>query len=531
MTNRRQLHRASAEIERAVGAVRLILILVGSTLMVGVRTPESDLQSSVVRAGLIMCMGGVLALLPSLLRRVVPNQQLLNVVLQTADTIATLGLVHLLSTIAPDSAWVLITVPIVIASLRLGSVGVVLVWVGSTAGYLALFWLELHPGGRSALATSLTLERPGILLAVAACVAVLTRWLQEAWTDQAIAAQESELRLHYVATLEHAGRELQETSASNTLPQALSLALDFDFLALTALSSSGQNLSAGDTTLIPRGQTIQLNPGDPAELITWNGNDDSQIFSLSLFEPISESVVTAWSETDLSGIQIDAFANMLGLTSMHLKLAQMFETAQFEANHDPLTGLSNRAEMNRQLSRITSKDQHLALLFLDLDRFKHVNDSHGHQTGDDVLVFVADRLRRIVGPFGTIARFGGDEFVVALAGDRAKAASDLARHLHEAINGTAVFGDRQVDVSMSIGIGRGTGPLDPDRLLKAADEALFLAKDDGRGTTRELRVGVHDKPRSPSGNVAVTTVPLSSPAEISTDPPRSSARDRMLARP
>lgn len=481
--------RAEVEVDRSITAVRMIFALIGSTVTIGVRTTESTLQRSLATAAIIIVVATAVSAVPPVLRRRRFSAKATNVILQTLDTVAALGLVHVLGGIAPDSAWVLFAVPIVVASLRLGSVGVVTVWMGSSAGYLALFWFDLHPDGSEALATSVIFERPGILLAVAACVAVLTRWLQEGWDTQALAAEESELRLRYVGTLERVGQGLQHKNVRDTVPAALHYALEFDLDAVTATDAGGETTGVGAIDLVPAVETIEITNQESAELITWHGDDGTILHSISLFEPQSLTTVTGWARSEISATQIDSFANLLALTSMHLELAGLLEGARYEAQHDPLTGLANRSKMDQVLAEESSKDQHLALLFLDLDRFKHINDTYGHQIGDDALVMIADRLRRIVGSFGTVARFGGDEFVVALAGDRAKAANDLARHLHDAIDGPVMFGEVQVEVGTSIGVSHAQGPLDPEDLLKAADDAVFAAKDAGRGTTCQVRLG------------------------------------------
>lgn len=489
MSRQATLPRAEVEVDRSIAAVRLIFALIGATITAGAR-PDGQTWGYVVYLVIVtLASAAGLSLLAPLLRSHWRNTLGVNALLQALDTVAALGLVHILGAVAPDTAWVLFAVPIVVASLRLGATGVVTVWLGASAGYLALFWFDFHVDGREALGTSIIFERPGILLAVAACVAVLTRWLQEGWTNQALAAEESEARLSYVAILERAGRELQQVSADETVPTSLKLALGLDLVAATATHAETKIAGQGDLDRVPFWEPIEVQDHDAAELTTWTGNNGSTVYSISMFEAKSACTITGWSAEPLQPVQIDSFASLIGLTAMHRDLAQLLERAYFEADHDPLTGLANRSLMDRELSKMASRDQHLAMLFLDLDKFKQVNDTHGHQLGDEVLKFVANRLERIVGNFGLVARFGGDEFVVALCGDRAKAAVDLTAHIHEAINGTRVFGGIKIELGVSIGLGLGTGPIEVSELVQAADRAVFAAKEAGRGTTRTLRVG------------------------------------------
>lgn len=160
------------------------------------------------------------------------------------------------------------------------------------------------------------------------------------------------------------------------------------------------------------------------------------------------------------------------------------------ATHDPLTGLPNRALMldrlEQELARCRRQGTWLALLFCDLDRFKIVNDSLGHLAGDLLLMEIAGRLTRTVRAVDTVARIGGDEFVV-IAGGLAgpQEAIRVAEHLSTAVEPPVDLEGEQAHVSVSIGIVT-TSPAeaaikDPLTLLRDADAAMFVAKERGRG--------------------------------------------------
>ena len=157
-----------------------------------------------------------------------------------------------------------------------------------------------------------------------------------------------------------------------------------------------------------------------------------------------------------------------------------------QALHDPLTGLANRALLLDQLARILVRRDRpagsVALLFLDLDRFKVVNDSLGHTAGDQLLFATAERLLSVLRPSDTVARLGGDEFVVLLEG-----LSDLhepistAQRIREALKEPVVVDGNEVFTTVSIGIAVTTSPDDTaDGLLRDADAAMYLAKARGR---------------------------------------------------
>ena len=163
-------------------------------------------------------------------------------------------------------------------------------------------------------------------------------------------------------------------------------------------------------------------------------------------------------------------------------------TLEYRATHDPLTDLPNRALFLDRLARALATSEppshpHVAVLFLDLDGFKVVNDALGHAAGDELLVAVGRCMRDRLGPGATLARFGGDEFAVLLEavagpGEAARVAQDLIGVLQAPI---AVEG-HEVSVSASAGIALGTSRrMAPSDLLRDADTALYQAKAAGPG--------------------------------------------------
>ena len=176
--------------------------------------------------------------------------------------------------------------------------------------------------------------------------------------------------------------------------------------------------------------------------------------------------------------------------------------ALYRALHDPLTGLANRGLLMEQLAQALARAQRrpasVAVLFLDLDRFKVVNDSLGHAAGDDLLVEVARRLERVMRSADTVARLGGDEFVV-LAEDVADVdeALALARRLREAIAVPIPMGPGQrVVITASVGIALSApepgSPTSAASLLWDADVAMYRAKDAGRDQIQLFEDGLRD---------------------------------------
>jgi diguanylate cyclase (GGDEF)-like protein/PAS domain S-box-containing protein len=164
------------------------------------------------------------------------------------------------------------------------------------------------------------------------------------------------------------------------------------------------------------------------------------------------------------------------------------ERLRHQAFHDPLTGLPNRALfMNRLEHALIRKERRrkaVAVLFLDLDNFKLVNDSLGHEAGDKLLVSVAERLRGCLRAEDTASRFGGDEFTILLEDlTDVNGAVRVADQITRALKGPFALESREVVVNTSIGIALGTSDRErPTDLLRNADVALYRAKDRGKAT-------------------------------------------------
>ncbi|MEZ5341373.1 MAG: GGDEF domain-containing protein [Acidimicrobiales bacterium] len=167
----------------------------------------------------------------------------------------------------------------------------------------------------------------------------------------------------------------------------------------------------------------------------------------------------------------------------HLVLSRRATQMQHEATHDGLTGLPNRILLQTELEKAIERHvRGLTLLFLDLDGFKAINDSYGHDAGDQALISIADRLSGLVGASGRVARLGGDEFVV-LAGGRDKQALEvLARSIIAAVREPIDVGPAVVQVGTSIGIAVWSDGESSQSLMRRADEAMYEAKQLGKPT-------------------------------------------------
>ena len=205
--------------------------------------------------------------------------------------------------------------------------------------------------------------------------------------------------------------------------------------------------------------------------------------------------IHAWIFRAEDGTPLGSTGTLTDVTDRRLAEAEL----EHRATHDPLTGLPNRTLLAERLAEeITAMDGgHLGLLFLDIDRFKLVNDGVGHDTGDHVLRVVADRLQRAVEPDHLVARFGGDEFVIIAPGFGSQASRELAARVRASVAAPIRVKDRELTTTVSVGIrvldGLETSLTDAETLaaclLRDADSAMYHAKETGRDRAATFDLG------------------------------------------
>jgi diguanylate cyclase (GGDEF)-like protein len=168
----------------------------------------------------------------------------------------------------------------------------------------------------------------------------------------------------------------------------------------------------------------------------------------------------------------------------------------FLAHHDSLTGLANRTRLHQDMQQVASQrrsSDQMTVLVIDLDGFKDVNDSHGHQAGDQVLIEIAARLRNSCRSGDLVARLGGDEFAVLLGPD-GRDALECANRIIQIISSPIYLEDNSVSVGASVGIAIARGDsVEIDHLLMCADTAMYAAKKSGKGIALHFEEDMLDR--------------------------------------
>ncbi len=222
-------------------------------------------------------------------------------------------------------------------------------------------------------------------------------------------------------------------------------------------------------------------------VVVLSGQDDEE-FAVSVLNKGAQDYLVKWEGQGHSILRSIRYA-------MERKKADLRLT--YLAQYDPLTGIPNRQFFNDQLTRATARARRdgrkVTLLYLDLDAFKVINDTLGHDAGDRLLQEVADRIRRSVRTGDVVARLGGDEFAVMLEGLASpRDVEAMASGLLEIISKPYHIADRQLTITTSIGITVfPSDNADTQMLLKNADIAMYQAKDSGRNNFKFFHQAMH----------------------------------------
>ena len=166
-----------------------------------------------------------------------------------------------------------------------------------------------------------------------------------------------------------------------------------------------------------------------------------------------------------------------------LRLEQTNQSLLVASETDPLTQVGNRRYLDKKLSMLSQTSIELAFLLLDIDHFKTLNDTYGHDMGDDVLVRLANILKALCRKEDVLARIGGEEFVILLPNTDESASLVFAERIREAVASNTFEVSKRVTVSIGVALGN-TKNANYDELYKQADTAMYRAKTDGRNHVR-----------------------------------------------
>lgn len=436
-----------------------------------------------------------------------------------ADTIVAIALTAL--TGGRGIGWAFIALPIVEAAVRFRLAGALLHWIALTVVAVgARLWVLERVG--APLSTSISeleqlLDQFGVLLLVVIPGAYLTEQLVTDVLRQDRATTQAIERAQLLERVAETGYELSRLGSElfATMTRALTeLGFDHAEAHLRLPSGDWRLLGSSDPSrndALPApgqpGSTLQpvdletteviVDHRDPqlTEVLALQAHGLDAVVRLTVSSDEDRHVViragSAAGNPPVGGC-IDALRLLTGQAAVALqnnKLVTELQDVQIElehqALHDALTGLPNRAQfLDRLRAGLADADDpqlRHAVMFMDLNGFKAVNDNLGHEAGDTLLVHVAQRLMATIGDRGLVARLGGDEFTVLLDPiDRPTAAIEVAHEIQEAMAAPFRLGSETVEVGGSVGIAFADPGLDDGEILRRADVAMYAAKTSGR---------------------------------------------------
>jgi diguanylate cyclase (GGDEF)-like protein len=414
-----------------------------------------------------------------------------------------------------DVTWAVMVVPVLEGAMRYRLRGAVLTWAGVGVGYFCLQLYMLGGPSSPLLETQLLpqmqtiIHRLGVVLMVAIPAGYLSEQLIRDIHAQRQANRQASLRGELLETVANASHQVTRLDVQ-VLEALTACATDLGFDSADVCehedgrwrivaSHGSQPLppptsAAGAAVVAMREHATVLvdhreaDPDERAGLVSAGMSGVAATFMNNGESAVLRAAVRVGGE--LSPPQIECLELLASQGAVALRngrlvgeLRQMQAKLEFQAFHDALTGLPNRARFSHRVQRALAEGRNpMAILFLDLDRFKNVNDSLGHDVGDELLVAVSARLRGCVRDGDLVARLGGDEFTVLMedVADEDEA-TRIAQRICEALSAPFALAGHEVRVSTSVGIAMvEDGLTDPAELVRQADVAMYHAKDLGR---------------------------------------------------
>jgi signal peptidase I len=434
----------------------------------------------------------------------------IGVVELAVDAAITLFIVTELLPASDSIMWALLVVPVLEGALRHRLRGAVLTWAAVSALYLVHELSPVTVPGGLALETAFlgrlqdVVQRIGVVLLVAVPGAYLSEQLVRAIAGQRRAKQAATDRGQLLERVVEAGRRINRLGGE-VVGELTRAGLELGFNVVDVCRRDHRD---GTWTVVARAgdEDIELpHPGGEggAADAAWDGRSTivvgggamatvTAVVAVPLRGPEGAvAVLRAGLTAPAASTQVECLELLAGQAGVALRnstllgqLQEAHERLEHQAFHDALTGLPNRELFSQRLSaalEAVPTGRKVAVMFLDLDRFKEVNDTLGHEVGDELLVAVAGRLSRAVRAGTLVARIGGDEFTVLMpAVDRQVRTETLAERFCEALSKPFRLGSNEVCVSTSVGIALSSAEVsDAGELMRRADVAMYKAKSRG----------------------------------------------------
>lgn len=429
------------------------------------------------------------------------------------DSVLAIGIMSVVDTSTTPLAWVALVTPVAETAMLFSIVSAGLVWLGLSLAFLALQLTTSASGDPNSATLAISVQQVLAVLLVAGPASLMADSAEQRiarLADEGRSANQTSERLRKVA--EGAAQMSQDKTIDGILAIASKTAASIGFdqadvvvrdqsgaLRVHCIDSNGQAVSISpeilsetdDTDLVPLFQSDSTH-GDALRLAGFRSGYGVTVSAAAVDDgPVA--VLRAWKkETGASSADLRALSLVAGHARETYRATELLREAQahteklrHEVRHDGLTGLANRSFVLETLEERIEMSEPMALLFIDLDGFKQLNDRRGHRAGDDALVEVGARLLAAKRDRALVGRMGGDEFVLLTpltVFDNVETLQIYGDVIAKSLSEPIVSNGETMQLGASIGIAVHDGTSGPDQFISAADAAMYTAKRAGGGT-------------------------------------------------
>ncbi len=480
-------------IETSIGGARTSQLIVAIVLWIGGRGGwAADGRSLVDLLGLIaLVLAANLVGFLGFERRWSPTIH--GAVGQALDIVAAVFFIQVFESGVGDIVWIAAMVPLISGGLRFGPAGTLVSWAAMSVTYMTVLVTSLMIDPTESMDLGAALWSLCFVLAISVPVGAVVYWLTQQWERQAIATMKIERQAAGITTVTRFAATSTMARLPAILQTAAGVAVDLGFAAATVTASR----LGRETVLAASGQVDLARAGaddivpNPTEVVATGWGDQDSEGTGPTAEWFSSSVALddrgrfrlhGWSTNAPEDAQLETLHLLAVQARAAIERDEAVQSLRRQAARDPLTGLANRRIFERSMRRLSLSPEAVSLLYIDLDRFKAINDTHGHLAGDELLRIVARRIANRVPAASLPARIGGDEFAVVLPGvDDPRVALRVGQDIVEAMKEPIAIRAVQTQVSVSVGVAVSVGSGPAQILIRAADGALARAKSEGRG--------------------------------------------------
>lgn len=429
------------------------------------------------------------------------------------DSLLAVGAMASIDAETTPLAWLALLLPVVEAAVLFSLIPAAIVWAGLSIAFLALR-LTINPDPDPESTTlALAIQQLVAVFLVSAPAALLTDSNRNRINELDDARRGADQMADRLRRIARAANDMShESEAERVLDAATrgAISIGFDVADIVATDDHGQwelrsVVSSGARAVppphlladsVPATEMVTIHADDAAGSQALHSLDMASGHAMRMTEPDSDDqvVLRVWSryraptEQELQAFELlgDQAREMHRATVLLTGAQDYASQLLHEVRHDGLTGLANRRYVIDTLESRLDDGVQMAILFIDLDGFKEINDTLGHRAGDAALVTVAERLTATCRPEALVGRMGGDEFIVVqpvTAFDDVDRLTRYANELVENISAPMIADGRPAQLGASIGLALHSAGLDADQLISAADTAMYVAKRGGGGVT------------------------------------------------